>query len=388
LTSGRNDARQSSARLAAGAAIASVSIVGIGLSLTNTLLAVRLEQAGFPARAIGINTAASGLAALAAAPAVPVLAHRLGVRPALLATLITCALCLAAFAATNNYFAWLAIRIIYSAALTVLFVLSEFWINTAAPEERRGLVMGIYTASLSAGFAAGPLLLTLTGMEGILPFGASILLFSLAAAPISLVGSKAPKLDGHAKVPFLRFLLSAPVTTLAALVYGGIETAGLGLLPVYALRSGLDAKTGASLVSLFALGNVAFQIPIGYASDRFDRRRLLLAISGLGAAGAVLLPLLSPRSFASFCTLIFFWGGIVGGLYAVGLAYLGARYRGAELAGANAAYIMLYSIGMLTAPPLLGFGLDLTPGGLFFGIAAMLAVYFCIAFAQNRRAHS
>jgi MFS family permease len=371
-----------------GAAIATVSIVGIGLSLSLTLLSVRLEQAGFSGRAIGLSSAAGGLAALASAPCVPALARGFGLRPVILAALALSALSLAAFALTQNYWAWLAIRVVYSSALTILFVLSEFWINAAAPEKRRGLVLGIYTTSLALGFVTGPLLLTFTGMEGALPFGMAVILFSLAALPVSLVSVQAPKLDGSAAVPLLRFLIAAPVATLASLAYGGVETAGLGLLPVYALRSGLDAQTGAALVSLFALGNVAFQIPVGFLSDKWNRQRLLLIIAGSGACGALLLPFLEPAHFVIFCVAIFIWGGVVGCLYAVGLAYLGARYRGLDLASANAAYIMFYSIGMLITPPILGFGLDLTPGGLFFGMAALLAAYFCIAFTHSLRVRS
>ncbi|MGO9005087.1 MAG: MFS transporter [Beijerinckiaceae bacterium] len=372
------------AGVAIGAAIACVTIVGVGLSLTITVIALRLEEAGFSARAIGLHSAVAGLATIAAAPFVPILARVFGLRPVLLASLALCAASLAAFAFTDDYWTWLAIRIIFSAALTVLFVLSEYWINAAAPQAKRGLVLGIYAASLAAGFATGPLLLTLTGVAGGVPFGVAVVLFGLAAVPVSLVGGRAPKLEGPTAIPVLRILKAAPVATLAALVYGGVETAALGLLPVYALRSGLDAKTGAALVSLFALGNVGFQIPIGFLSDRADRRLLLLIIAATGACGSVLLPFLEAAHFAAFCTLVFVWGGVLGGLYAVGLAYLGARYHGAELASANAAFIMLYAIGMLTAPPVLGFGLDLAPAGLFFGVAALLTLYCGIGLWYGR----
>jgi MFS family permease len=376
---GKKDADEARAGIAIAAAIATATIVGIGLSLTNILISVRLEQAGYSARAIGINTAASGLASIATAPFVPRLARPFGVRAILLVSLAVGTLCLAVFAVTSGYWTWLAIRVVASIALTVLFVLSEFWINAATPASRRGLIMGIYTASLAAGFAAGPLPLALTGPEGIAPFGMAVLLFALAALPVSLVGVRAPELAGPANISVLHFLIMAPAAALAAIVYGGIENAAFTLLPIFALRSGLDVETSAGLVSLFALGNVAFQIPIGLLSDRTNRRMFLVAIAGFGACAAMILPFFAAAHFAAFCALLFVWSGIVGGLYAVGLAHLGARYRGAELASANATYIMLYCVGMLVAPPILGAGLDVAPAGLFFGLGGMLGLYFCIA---------
>jgi MFS family permease len=74
--------------------------------------------------------------------------------------------------------------------------------------------------------------------------------------------------------------------------------------------------------------------------------------------------------------LLVIWGGIVGSLYAVGLAHLGSRYSGPDLASANAAFVMLYSLGMLGGPPIAGLGMDLiSPNGFFFSIAGLLVVY-------------
>jgi MFS family permease len=364
---------------AIAAAIATVTIVGIGLSLSMTLLAVRLAEQGFSARAIGVNAAAGGLATLATAPFVPDLARRLGVKRLLVLALIVSAASLAALAASTGYWTWLATRSLLGAALAILFTVSEFWIGSAAPAARRGMILGLYTASFALGVAVGPSILTLTGTQGASPFLAAIVLFLIASLPIALLGGRAPIIEPRARTSVFAFAAAMPTAMLAALLYGVIETGAMGFLPVYALRSGLGAATGAVLVTIFALGNGVFQTPVGLISDWFDRRRLLVLIAGAGAVGALLLPLAREAAFAAFAALLFIWGGVVGSLYAVGLAYLGSRYKGAELASGNAAYIMLYSTGMLVGPPLIGLGLDLAPAGLFVALALMLAAYFVLA---------
>lgn len=365
--------------LAIGAAIATVTIVGIGLSLSATLLALRLAEEGYSGRAIGLNAAAGGLATLVTAPFVPALARRLGVRPLLILSLFAGASSLAAFALTEGYWAWFAIRALFGAALTILFAVSEFWISSAAPPRRRGMVMGLYTTSFALGVAVGPSILALTGTQGEASFLAAIALFLLAALPIGLLGGRAPVLERPAQISVLAFVVAMPAVTLAALVYGAIETSAIGLLPVYALRSGLGAATGAVLVTVFALGNGIFQTPIGIVSDRFDRRRLLALVAAFGTVGALLLPIAREAGFAVFASLLFVWGGVVGSLYAIGLAHLGSRYQGAELASGNAAYILLYSAGMLAGPPLMGLGLDLAPAGFFIALAILLAAYLGVA---------
>lgn len=367
-------------------AIASVSIVGIGLSLTMTLLSVRLAEQGYGARAIGLNPTAGGIATLAGAAFVPAMARRLGVKPLLFLALLGSGLSLAAFAATDDYWSWLIIRAVFGVALTVLFIMSEYWINATAPPERRGLVLGLYTTSLAAGFAAGPAILALVGTAGLAPFIAGLLLFAAAALPLMIGSGAIPDIKAAPKAPVLIFLTAAPVATLAGLLHGAIETASLGLLPVYALQAGLLPETGALLVTLFALGNVAFQVPIGHLSDRMDRSRLLLALAALGFCGSVALALVAHWSFTLFAALLVIWGGVVGALYAVGLAHLGARYSGAELASANAAFIMLYSLGMLLGPPVIGLGQDLmVPDGFFISIAVLLALYLAVVVWRRGR---
>jgi uncharacterized protein (DUF983 family) len=192
---------------------------------------------------------------------------------------------------------------------------------------------------------------------------------------------------GHIVVSLLLLTeeFCVPVATLAGLLHGAIETASLGLLPVYAVRTGETPETGALLVTLFALGNVVFQLPAGFASDRMERGKLLVWLAILSLCGAVAMALAGISRFFPFCALLVFWGGAVGSLYAVGLAHLGSRYNGADLASANAAFIILYSLGMLAGPPVVGLGMDLiSPNGFFYSIAGLVAIYLGLVWGRGQ----
>lgn len=360
-------------------AVSTVAIVGVGLSLTMTLIAVRLGEQGYSSGAIGFNTAAAGLSTVASASFVPGLARRIGVGRLLFAAVLLCELCLAAMAAKDDFWLWLGLRALFGVGLTILFVLSEYWINAVAPQARRGAILGFYAAAVSLGFAAGPLILALVGVAGPTPFFAAMALFAAAALPIVLGSRSAPPIETHASAPVLGFLLVAPIATLAGLLHGAIETACMGLLPVFALRSSLGVETGAWFVTLFALGSVAFQFPVGYIADYFERGRLLAAIALASLCGALALAVLPPGRALSFGALLLIWGGVAGSFYAVALGYLGDRFRGSDLASANAAFVMLYAGGMLAGPLVAGVGMDaLGPRGLFISIDALLALYLIV----------
>lgn len=119
------------------AAITCVAVVGIGLSLTIPLLSIEMERMGASSTLIGINTAVAGLAAILTVPFVPRLAARLGVVRLLVLAIATGAACLVAFKLLPGIAWWFALRFVFSTSLGALFVLSEFWINAAAPGAAR-----------------------------------------------------------------------------------------------------------------------------------------------------------------------------------------------------------------------------------------------------------
>jgi MFS family permease len=98
---------------------------------------------------------------------------------------------------------------------------------------------------------------------------------------------------------------------------------------------------------------VLLQAPIGWAVDRFDRRRLL-ATMALAAAGSGLLMHAFIQTKVPLYALAFCGGGISLGLYTAGLALLGSRFQSGGLAAANAAFILIWELGTLSGGPLAG----------------------------------
>ncbi|MDP2803884.1 MAG: MFS transporter [Phreatobacter sp.] len=369
-----------------GAAIACIVTVGIGLSLSIPLLSFALDAKGASRTLIGLNTAMAGVATIVCAPFISGWARRFGVHTLLVGATILAGVSLLAFLVVEPIWAWFPLRFVFSLALTVLFVLSEYWINAAAPEHRRGLVLGIYASALSIGFAAGPFVLIVLGAAGPAPYFAGAALLVLAMLPVLLARAMIPVIEDHPSAGFVTFLWAAPAATLAALVFGSAETGAFALLPLYGTAIGLDVAGAATLVSLMSLGNLAFQIPIGLIADRIDRRKVLLACGIVGALG-MLIATFVTLPIGWLRVLLFVWGGIVAALYTVGLAHLGSRFRGADLAQANAAFVVMYSAGLMIGPPLAGFGMDLwPPHGLMATFAGLFLIYVAVVLARMARA--
>ncbi len=372
-------ARSQTATIAA--AVMLITLVGVSLSLFIPLLAITMERMGISSTMSGLNTAVAGLGTLCVAPFVPTLAARIGLRPILYGSILSSAVLAISFYLAP-FWLWFPLRFLFGAFIGTLFVLSEYWINAAAPPEKRGMVMGMYATMLAIGFVIGPVVLMFTGTTGAAPYLAGVAIYLLALIPLFLAGEDLPGIVEEKHAGVISYMTAVPVATFAGLVFGAIETGAFSLLPVYGLRSDMPEATAALLISIVVSGNIISQIPIGWLSDHSDRRKILLLCGVIGCVGAVAMPLTVSVPMA-FYVVLFIWGGFTGGLYTVGLAHLGARFTGHELANANAAFVMLYSLGLVIGPPLVGLGMDsFGSHGFALALAGMLGAYALLVAAR------
>ncbi len=363
------------------AAISAISAVGIAIGLGLPLLSIILEKRGVSSTLIGLNTAMAGVAAMIAAPVTTRLAHDFGVARTMLWAVLVSAISALGFYFAEAFWMWFPLRFAFHGATTTLFILSEFWINAAAPSRRRGLVLGIYATVLSVGFAMGPLIFSAIGSDGIRPFLVGAAAILLAAIPIFIARKESPVLDEKPGHHFMRYIFLVPTATAAVFVFGAVEAGGLSLFPIYAVRSGFTESQGALLLTVMGIGNMIFQIPLGMYSDRLrDRRPLLAAMAVTGLIGSLALPFLIGN-WALTAVVLLFWGGCVSGLYTIGLAHLGSRLTGTDLAAANAAFVFCYAVGTVAGPQAIGAAIDLTGNdgfawalASFFGLYVMLSI--------------
>lgn len=367
------------------AAIGAISAVGTSLSLGMPLLAVILEQRGHSSSVIGLVTTSAGVAALLSTPFVPGLTRRFGAAWVLLVAVVLGTITFPLFYLFDSIIVWFVLRFIFSLCLNTAFIVSEFWINALAPAAKRGFVMGVYATILSVGFAVGPAILSLIGSEGWLPFAVGTGLMAASILPI-IAGFRAdPPIQEGKGGNFLHFLTVVPLGTFAAFTVGAVESSVMSFSPVYGLRLGYSEQVAALLVMAVALGNIFAQLPLGMLSDRMDRRHLLLYISLGGIVSSGIVAAVSSNQSLLMPALGLF-GGVVAGLYAVGLTHLGARLSGGDLASANAAFIFMYSVGMLVGPAATGVGMDaMGPQGLVVVTALILVGYAAFAFFRIRR---
>ena len=353
------------------AACAAVCVFTISLGEAFPLLSLTMESWGIGSEVIGLNAATSPVGILLAGLLVPGLAHTFGAKRVATFMAIATGVIFLAYPTFPTLWAWFPLRLLQGLFVGTLFALSEAWILAAAGN-LRGRVVGIYATCMSATFGIGPVIIGWVGIEGYAAFAIGAVVLFLAIIPISIVSAPATGAERE-HVPMLRFVPKAPLLLAAIYVHAIFDGGMLGFLSIYGVRTGMSFEAAALLVTAWSLGNVFFQIPIGWIADRTSKRGTIVAC----AIGTCICLLAMPFAIGSIWIwpLLLFMGATGFGIYTVGLAELGDRFRGGDLVTGTAAFSSAFGIGALTGAVMCGLAMDAFGPHGFPG--SLLAAFLC-----------
>ena len=342
-----------------------MATVELTLGVSWPLLAIALERQGVPAWLNGVSASAQMLAILAVPVLSPRLIGRFSTVGVLAISLVGMAVSLALLPVFPNVWAWFPIRFCLGLSTELAFAAGDIWINQLATERARGRIIGIFGMFAQCGFALGPLAIAMFGSDNW-----SALYLVVAACLVALIALRwargaVPAIKGKPRARLLHFLRVAPTLLVAGLMFGIIGSLTMSLMTVYGIEKGLAADSAALLLTMFAIGTVIGQLPIGWLADHMDRRHLL----GWCVAITMLMYALLPVVIGDLLLIrimMLVMGVALGGFYVLALAMMGQRFQGAELVGINASYIVLFGLGAVIGPSLGGgaigiFGADGMP---------------------------
>ncbi|WP_300528546.1 MFS transporter [Maricaulis sp.] len=367
-------------------AISCAMICGIVFGLSMPLISLRLEEMTGSGLIVGLNGAVAALSTLVMAPIVPRLMTWLPPRAIMLASFSGAAGLFVLLPVFPDVAVWFVLRFLIGCFVTVVFVLSETWINQIVSPERRAMMLGVYGTALSGGFGLGGVAFSALHAAGDMAFYLGAAIFLLGVLPVIFLNgpqATAPDSETSTFKATLNALWIAPAAILAALAFGALETLIFSMMPVYADRIGFDRQMIGYMVVAVAMGALAFQIPVGWIADKTNRRATLVWIAACAAVTPILIGF-AGQNLGLLLPLLFLQAGVASGLYTVGLSLLGERFSGGAIAAANAAFIFAYGFGSLFAPPLAGQAMDSAgPQGLLWTLSAIAALYTLIVISRS-----
>lgn len=269
----------------------------IGNGLQGTLLGLRGDLEGFSTFELSVVMSGYFVGFLFSSKMTPRLIQRVGhVRVfAALGSAISAVLIM--YPILVEPWAWTVGRIIIGFCFCGVYITAESWLNDASTNATRGKALSIYLMVQMAGIVAAQYIVSQGDISGYALFIIPSILVSLAFAPILLSIRPTPQFAQTKPMTIRRLIEASPLGCMGMFLLGGVFAAQFGMSAVYGSQIGLTVGQISLFVSVIYIAALVAQYPIGWLSDRIDRRILILlwALSVARAAWSRSLSLIISR---------------------------------------------------------------------------------------------
>lgn len=349
-----------------------IMLVMIGAGMQGTLLGIRGGIEGMSTQQLAVVTSSYYGGFLIGSRGIPPLIQRVGhVRVfAALGSMISAILVL--YAAAPHWLAWTVLRFAIGFSFSGVYITAESWLNAGATNETRGQALSAYMMVQMLGIIVGQALMNVGDPAGWILFVIPSVLVSLSFTPILLSSGPTPAFESLNPMGIRRLFQISPLGCVGIFLMGGILSALFGMAPIWGTEINMDVKTISAFVAAIYVGGLLLQYPIGWLSDRYERRLLLLILLITGIVAVALVLWLQPGRWGLILV-----AGIAGGVanpgYSLLLAHTNDHLETADMAAASAGLLFLNGLGSIIGPLVTGWLMSVIgPDGYWVWMLALL----------------
>jgi len=275
--------------------------------------------------------------------------------------------------------AWTILRAIVGFGCAGIFVTTESWLSAKAQPSERGRVFSIYMVGSFLALALGQLLIGRADIAAAAPFNSIVALFAVALVLVTAARAEPPRVSAATMLPYGMLSRAAPIAVAGCALSGVAGSAFYALVPAWMEDRGIERATIALFMLVAVLGGLAFQVPVGRLSDRFDRR-FVLAVLSLGFAGTAFVMVFLPRSLPVILPPAILLGGFMSTLYPVCVAHAHDRMPADRIVAVSGRLILVNGLGSILGP-LIGASLmtHFEIDGVFYFMAAAVLLLALVA---------
>jgi MFS family permease len=237
--------------------------------------------------------------------------------------------------------------------------------------------------------AVGQQMLLLYDPKEMTLFAIASVLVSVAAVPVVLSTSQTPHHEEAVRLNMRRLLEISRTGMVACLASGLANGAFWALAPVFTSGISGKASVAAGFMTGAVIGGAAGQWPLGYWSDRVDRRIVIATVAILGAVvGIAMWMLYGSLSPTALILLSGAWGALAFPMYSVAVAHANDYAQKGEYVMVSAGLLLMYGIGAIIGPFLAAAAMTLIGDSVlyFYTACIHLLVFGYVLIRLQRRA--
>lgn len=359
--------------------LAAAGILLGGNGLQGTLIAVRGVEEGFSAAMIGFMGTAYFAGFLIGCLVIVRMMRAVGHIRAFSALAAIAASATLAMVLAIDPVVWSGARFLCGFCFAGLFTIVESWLNAGVANADRARVLAVYRIVDLGAVTGSQFLIPLVGPDGFAIFAVMTIMITLSLVPVSLGDRSNPQPPRDVRLDLRRAWAISPIAATGCITVGVTNSAFRTLGPVYAHDIGMSVADVATFISLSIIGGVLIQYPLGHASDRHDRRTVLLLTTTLATAATLALGLFAGSDQMINFVLVFIFGAFAMPLYSLSAAHANDRAGKDEYVMLNAALMLFYSVGAIGGPFAAAAGMErFGPPALFLFSAFVYMVFIVL----------
>lgn len=271
--------------------------------------------------------------------------------------------------------AWMLFRTISGFAISGSYLIIESWLNERVTNENRASVFSLYVMTTMVGSVGGQYLVPLGDPTNTSLFILCAVIFSVSLLPTALTSSPLPAPPTQARFNVLKLYRRSPVAVVGAFLAGALSGGWLNLGGVFTQRIGLSTAQGATLLAAVLVGSTLSQIPIGRASDRMDRRLVMVACGAVGVVACLSMMAAQGSSPTVLYVMAAAVGSVLFPIYALNVAHANDLAKPDEYVEVSSGMMIVYGMGTISGPLMVGPVMDrFGPSSLF----AVFTLYFAL----------
>ncbi|MFA6155047.1 MFS transporter [Mesorhizobium sp.] len=364
--------------IAIASVIGSMALIAIGNGLMFAYIPVRLGVEGFDPIWAGLIVTGLSAGGLAGCILTGPLVRRVGHARAFMVLSALIALSNAAIGAGPHPLLWIAARALYGFAICGLFIVAQSWLNDALPNAIRGRVMAVFYVSYVAGLGVGYATLAIVDIHTAQASLIGIIFTALSILPVGLTRLAQPPAPQAASVALGQAWRISPVGVAGMLAVGGLSMIISGFAPIHATAKGYTQGDVALLLSAMPVGTLILQIPLGWLSDRTDRRLVLIGTAMLAIVASVLAIVFDGGALMVLVVIYLIWDGAAESIYSLSSAHAADRAKKDELLALSSSMLFAWSLAGFVVPGIVT-ALSVVFGtATFIYVGIVIATLFCL----------
>jgi len=372
-----------------------IGIILLANGLQGNLIGIRSVIENFSSLSTGIIMSGYFVGYFVGSNLTPNLVSRVGHIRVFAAFASTASLSILIIATYVNPIVWTLGRFLTGLSLVSCYVVAESWLNDRANNKTRGKLLSVYMIINYFGLACGALLLNFDDPTSFKPFILVSILLSIALVPILLTKRPAPKFKKIGTLNLLELYKISPLGTVSSFCTGAIYSALFAMFAVYATKINFSLFEISILLFLTTIAGAFFQAPVGFLSDKYNRRIIIILCNLFSAAFCLVLIFVSGEklfnlnalhmlfdinifqnfkllTYAGQSKLYFFiiitiYAGITLCIFSLNLAHTNDFVPKEKFVAAGGGLQFVFGLGAMGGPLLCSIVMDLLgPNGYFF----------------------